>query len=200
MYDYRQMTAEEKWLVVEDRRRKHHPWHSPPHRDISGKCFYLVTAACYEHHHIIGKTPQRMTECEEALLQTCRDFGADIYAWCILPNHYHVLLRTERVKELLQEVGKFHGRTSFRWNGEEDRRGRHCWYNAFDRYIRSERHYWASVNYVHNNPVHHGYAKKWTDWLWSSASEFIEETGREEALRIWRDYPLLDYGKKWDIY
>ena len=66
--------------------------------------------------------------------------------------------------------------------------------------MRSDRHFFASLNYVHHNPVHHGYVEKWLDWPWSSAAEFINQNGREEAAKLWRDYPLLDYGKKWDIY
>ena len=200
MYNYRQLTGEERSQVVEDRRRRHLPWHSPPHIEVLGEVSYLVTAACYEHLPIVGLSLERMSECEEGLLETCRDIGARIYAWCILPNHYHVLLRTGRIKDLIGTLGKFHGRSSYNWNGQDQKRGRHCWYNAFDRYIRSDRHFFASLNYVHHNPVHHGYVEKWLDWPWSSAAEFIEHTGREEAARLWRDYPLLNYGKKWDIY
>jgi len=91
------MTSEQRKLILEDRKRKHQPWHSPPHREVEGNQYYLVTAACYEHRHIIGQTDERMTECEEGLVKTCADFGADIYAWCLLPNHYHILLRTLRI-------------------------------------------------------------------------------------------------------
>lgn len=72
------------------------------------------------------------------------------------------------------------------------------WYRCFDRAIRSERHFWASVNYIHHNPVHHGYVEKWQDWPWSSAAEFLDSVGRERAVRIWQEYPILDYGKTWD--
>jgi REP-associated tyrosine transposase len=56
------------------------------------------------------------------------------------------------------------------------------------------------LNYLHHNPVHHGYVEKWLDWPWSSAAEFIEQNGREETAKMWLEYPLLDYGKKWDTY
>jgi putative transposase len=200
MYDYRQMTREEKRRIVNDRRRKHVPWHSPPHLEVEGEACYLVTAACYEHHPIAGLSPERMSECEEGVLEACQEISARVYAWCILPNHYHVLARTGKIKALLKTLGKFHGRSSYNWNGEDHERGRHCWYNAFDRYIRSDRHFFASLNYVHHNAVYHGYVEKWLNWPWSSAAEFIEQTGRSEASRLRREYPLLDYGKKWDVY
>jgi len=67
-----------------------------------------------------------------------------------------------------------------------------------DRVMRSERHYWATLNYIHHNPVHHGYVERWPDWPWSSASGFLEQLGRDEAEQIWLEYPIEDYGKGWD--
>jgi len=65
--------------------------------------------------------------------------------------------------------------------------------------MKSKRHFWATLNYVHHNPVHHGYVQGWQDWPWSSAEEFLAQVGHAEALRIWKQYPLMDYGKKWDV-
>jgi putative transposase len=108
-------------------------------------------------------------------------------------------VRTERIKELRHKLGQFHGRSSFEWNCADNPRGRKVWYNCFERPMKSERHFWATLNYVHHNPVHHGYVKRWLDWPWSSALQYLEKVGLEEARRIWLKYPILDYGKKWDI-
>jgi len=70
---------------------------------------------------------------------------------------------------------------------------------ALDRGVKSHGHFWASVNYIHHNPVRHGYTQKWSDWPWSSAARYIERVGPETAAKIWREYPILDYGKKWDF-
>jgi putative transposase len=102
------------------------------------------------------------------------------------------------IKWLLHELGLLHGRTSHAWNGEEQSRGRQVFFRAVERAMRSDRHYWATLNYVHHNPVRHGYVERWTDWPWSSAAEYLAQTGVEEAKRIWREYPLHDYGKDWD--
>lgn len=140
-----------------------------------------------------------MTECEAETLKICNDFCSRIHAWCILPNHYHVLVKTERIAELREEIGHFHGRSSFKWNGEDRNRGRKVWYNCFERPMKSERHFWATLNYVHNNAVHHGYVRHWQEWPWSSAPQYLETVGPAEVKRIWLKYPILDYGKKWDI-
>jgi putative transposase len=199
MYDYRRMTPAQRREAVEYRRLRERPWHSPPHWEFQGLLQFMISSAVYEHKHIIGVASKRMTEFEDALLETCNQFSSNVYAWCVLPNHYHVLLQTERLKTLRAAIGKLHGRTSFTWNGEDKSRGRQVWHNCLDRVIKSPRHFWASMNYIHHNPVHHGYVERWIDWPWSSAADFIERVGREAATKIWREYPLLDYGKDWDF-
>ena len=199
MYDWRKMTDCDREQVLELRKARKLPWHSPPHLDFKAAKQYLISSSCYEHVPVIGKGPERMTECESEVLRICDELCSRIYAWCILPNHYHVLVKTERIEELRHNLGQFHGRSSFEWNRTDNRRGRKVWYNCFERPMKSERHFWATLNYVHHNPVHHGYVKQWQDWPWSSARQYLEKVGLEEAKRIWLKYPILDYGKKWDV-
>ena len=132
------------------------------------------------------------------LLAVFTAHASQTFAWCVLPNHYHALVEAPDIPGLLRELGKFHGRTSQAWNGEENSRGRKVFFRAVERAMRSDRHFWAALNYVHHNPVHHGYVARWTDWPWSSAPEYLAQTDADEAKRIWHDYPLGDYGKGWD--
>ena len=118
--------------------------------------------------------------------------------WCILPNHYHLLVATADILGFLARLGKMHGRTSFAWNGEEGKRRRKVWFNAAERAMRNEGHYWATVNYLHHNPVHHGYVDKWEEWPFSSAQDYLRSVGRHKALETWHNYPVRDYGKGWD--
>ena len=176
------------------------PWHRPPHREFVGPATFIITAACYEHKLIIGTSPSRMADFEEAILAACKASGANISAWCILPNHYHLLARTDNIKGLRTEIGKTHGRTARVWNLQDESPGRKVWFNYLDRDMKSQRHYWASLNYVHHNAVHHGYVTSWQDWPYSSVHQYLAEIGRKEAVRIWREYPVLEYGKGWDDY
>jgi len=193
------MSPAERVHALELRRARELPWHSPPHLDLAGTRHYLISAACYEHIAIIGLNSERMTECEEQILKAFCDICLAVHAWCVLPNHYHALVTTERIRELRKRLGQFHGRSSHKWNGEDSARGRKVWYNCFERPMKSQRHFWATLNYVHHNPVHHGYVGGWEEWPWSSAAEYLKRVGRARAIETWKRYPILDYGKKWDF-
>ena len=197
MYRWRGMTDEQREQVRKHRREQRAPWHSPPHFE-SDSGLYLITAACFEHVPVIGASPERMAAFETDLLAALDEHSQTIFAWVVLPNHYHALISTRDVIELLQHLGRLHGRTSFNWNGEEGCRGRKVWFNAAETAMKSERHFWATMNYVHHNAVRHGYVARWSDWPYCSARDYLEQVGWERAGRIWREYPLLDYGKDWD--
>ena len=169
---------------MEMRRNVKRPWHSPLHIELQTSLLFILTAACYEHAKIIGKNTERMTSCERDVLEVCSETCSEVYAWCILPNHYHLLINTENITDLRKRLGRFHGRSSYYWNQQDETKGRKVWFNCFERPIRVGGHFWASLNYIHHNPVHHGYANRWQDWPWSSAATFLERVGRARAAEI----------------
>ena len=196
-YRWRKLTDDQRREVLEFRRANRLPWHSPPHY-VGESGLYLITAACYEHQHVIGESPKRLADFESRLVDTIEECTQEIFAWVVLPNHYHVLTHAPDVKRLLKELGLIHGRTSFEWNGEDDQRGRKVWFNAVETEMKSERHFWATMNYVLHNAVRHGYVTRWQDWPYSNAEQYLSEVGRDVAQQRWQEYPLLDYGKDWD--
>ncbi len=72
------------------------------------------------------------------------------------------------------------------------------WYRFSDRAIRSERHYQATLNYIHYNPVKHNCVDSPYDWNESSLHWYLEVYGREWLRDGWVNYPVRDYGKGWD--
>ncbi len=197
MYDWRTMTEAERQEALTARQAARRPWHRLPHEDWGGGAYH-ISAACFEHARFIGRSASRMADFEHQLLLTLAEKCQEVHAWCVLPNHYHALAETNEIKALLSALGRRHGRTSYTWNGQEGTRGRKVWFGACDRSMRSDGHFWATMNYIHHNPVKHGYVTRWEDWPYTSARDYLESVGREEAERIWKTYPVLDYGKGWD--
>jgi putative transposase len=191
------MTSEERQAALTSRRTDRVPWHAPPHYQANSG-HYLLTAACYEHQPWIGATPSRIAQFESDLLSTLAQHCRNVFAWVVLPNHYHALVYASELAPLLIAIGHLHGRTSFTWNGEDSCRGRHVWHRVAETEIKTEGHFWAAMNYVLHNAVRHGYVKRWQDWPYSNAAAYLAEIGRELAERRWRSYPVYDFGKDWD--
>ena len=118
-YIWRKASDKQRKELLAWRQKQGHPWHSPPHRP-SEHFHYHVTAACYEHRAYIGLSLARMDAFSRELVAVSRDDAQEyVVAWCVLPNHYHLLLATADILGFLGRLGKLHGRTSFMWNGEE---------------------------------------------------------------------------------
>ncbi|MHB8524458.1 MAG: REP-associated tyrosine transposase [Limisphaerales bacterium] len=196
-YLWRRLTPEQRASLLAWRKQRSFPWHSPPHAFGAAGTYHL-TGACLDHVPHVGRSPERMVGFCDALLAALASVSSSIHAWCVLPNHYHLLVSMPDLRAAVRALGRLHGSTSFKWNKEENARGRQVWHAASDRFMRGERHFWATMNYIHHNPVRHGYVEHWQEWPYSSAREFLIGLSREEAARIWRDYPLEDYGKGWD--
>lgn len=199
MYNWRKLSPEDQASLLQWRQQIQRPWHSPPHF-VEGPASFHLTAACYEHAMIVGANAERMSLFSRDLLDALETNGVSIHAWCLLPNHYHLLLRVQNLKAITASLGQLHGRTSQAWNGEDDQRGRKVWCAPAERAIRSDAHFWATLNYIHHNPVRHGYVKHWQDWPFSSACGYLADIGHDEAARIWKAYPILDYGAGWDDF
>jgi putative transposase len=197
-YLWRRLNASQRAELLAWRCNRNHPWHSPQHQPNFGHGTFHITAACFEHSPIIGSSPERLNDFSDTLLATISEASAIAVAWCVLPNHYHALVETENILKLIHEIGRLHGRTSTQWNKEDNLPGRKVFHGLVERFMRSDRHFWATLNYIHHNRVHHGYVKKWQDWPWSSATEYLKTSGKDKAEEIWRKYPIRNYGQGWD--
>lgn len=198
MYAYRRMTNEERARVLAVRKAQGRPWHAPPHFGQT-QGVYIISAACYAHQPIMA-TETRRSEWEATLtdgLGLAGENDVDIRAWVVLPNHYHLLIEGD-LRLFAPRIARLHNGKATQWNREGETPGRKVWHRFSDRMIRSERHYYASLNYIHANPLKHGYAAAGEDWAWSSLLAYQELVGRARLAAWWRQYPVADYGSGWD--
>jgi putative transposase len=196
MYEYRNLTLQQRRQLVQERLARGHPPHQPPHA-VREETLYLLTAACYEHcHHI--HTPERRQTLLDLLFEQFIGHGMALYAWTVLTNHYHVVVDVTDFALLGDVFRRVHGRTSRAWNQEEGTGGRKVWYHYTDRAMRSERHHYTTLNYVHYNPVKHGLVASPYDWPWSSVHWYLEHNGRAWLRDLWRRHPVHAYGESWD--
>ena len=92
-----------------------------------------------------------------------------LLAWCVMPNHVHVLVETELGFPLPDLL---HGWKSYSANEANRILGRRgvFWQREYvDRYLRNQEHFTAAIRYIEGNPSRAGLVKFPAEWPFSSA-------------------------------
>ncbi|MCK4353067.1 transposase [candidate division WOR-3 bacterium] len=162
--------------------------HSPPHYFDSNQV-YMITAATYQKIPYFKSNPNK-SYLLDLLYNKFTQADWKIDAWVILDNHYHLLAQAPHnassLSAIIKEIHKF---TAIQFNKEDNVAGRKVWWNYWDACITFESSYFARLNYIHYNPVKHGYVATPQDWNFSSYLKFckIDPGG---ANRIEKEYPF----------
>jgi putative transposase len=101
------------------------------------------------------------------LANTKKKFGFELYAYALLDNHYHLLLKTGEVplQKIMQRQNSLYSRF---YNRSYDRSG-HLFGLRYKAYIiDDDRYLFAVLSYIHWNPINAGLADSLTDYRWSS--------------------------------
>lgn len=138
--------------------------------------------------------------------------GLNIYAYCLMTNHLHMLANTEEGFLLEDTIRDFkrHTSTEIIRLIQDEPESRREWLlslfgiagvespknNSYKFWqtgnhaieIYSEKFVWEKINYIHENPVRAKLVKKPEDWIYSSASNYL---GEESILEIHRLHPRL---------
>jgi REP element-mobilizing transposase RayT len=93
-----------------------------------------------------------------------------LFAYCVMPNHVHVLLTPiMRYRKLMQGIK---GYTAHEINGLLGLRGQVFWQDeSYDHWPRDEEEFFRIIAYIENNPAAAGLCSRPEDWPWSSASK-----------------------------
>ena len=113
------------------------------------------------------------------LAEGCRAAGVEVWGYCLMPNHVHLILVPSDAGGLRAALGEAHRRYSRRINFREGWRG-YLWQGRFASVAMDDDHLLAAARYVELNPVRARLAERPQDWPWSSARAHL--TGRDDAL------------------
>jgi len=126
----------------------------------------------------------------------CVKFRVEAWAYCLMPNHIHLIVVPETKNGLTQATGEAHRRYRRRINFREGWRG-HLWQGRFSSFIMGEAYLLACTRYVELNPVRASLVKIPKDWHWSSARPHMK--GKDNLLV--KTKPLLEIvNKPWEDF
>ena len=106
----------------------------------------------------------------------------ELYAYCIMSNHVHVVFRlfdkTEvdepfYLEQIMQSIKRFSARECNKLLGQT---GHTFWQDeSYDRLVRDDDECARIMVYVLNNPVKAGICEKMSDWKWSYIKEIYND-------------------------
>jgi putative transposase len=126
------------------------------------------------------------------LAESCRAAGVAVWAYCLMPNHVHLILVPSDADGLRAALGEAHRRYTRHVNFREGWRG-YLWQGRFASFPMDESHLLACARYVELNPVRAKLVRRAADWRWSSARAHLK--GRDDGCVVAR--PLLELAPDW---
>lgn len=103
----------------------------------------------------------------DILAKTKAEFGVAIWAYCLMPNHVHLIAVPNHDDSLARLFRKAHRHYAVLINTREGWQG-HLWQERFHSYVMDEEHLLRAVRYVELNPVRAGLCAHPAEWQWSS--------------------------------
>ena len=155
-------------------------------------------------HHVTqrGNRRQKTFFCDddyryyiELLTTYTKEYGTEVWAYCLMPNHVHLVMVPGEEDGLRAVLGKAHRRYTRHINFREGWRG-HLWQERFHSFVMDERYLLATVRYVERNPVVAKLCRYPQEWAWSSATAHLSAV--DDQLVTVR--PMLDSVADWSAY
>ncbi|SMO56928.1 hypothetical protein [Gracilimonas mengyeensis] len=122
----------------------------------------------------------------------------DTFAYCLMPNHLHLMVRVKNEEHLVEFLKKKNGAEGenlqgFKnlgglvsqqfsnlfnaytkaYNKKYNRKGSLFMPNFNRKLINSNQYFTQLIAYIHNNPIHHGFTKNLNDWPYSSWNAYV---------------------------
>ena len=135
---------------------------------------YSVTVCTRERHPWFALSPALAEECATQLETLAKERGSDIFAWCLMPDHLHLLVQDV---DLVAFMRIFKGRLAKQ--AREYQTGDTLWQRGFyDHTLRGEELLLDVAKYIWANPVRAGLVASPAKYEWSGS--LVWPSWREE--------------------
>ncbi len=115
----------------------------------------------------------------DLLATHCRAASVEVWAWCLMPNHVHLILVPTDQDGLRGALARVHRAYAGVIQARRKRSG-HFWQGRFGAVVMDEDYLAAALRYVALNPVRAHLADRAQDWRWSSTRAHLR--GRDDGL------------------
>src|SRR3954470_4155402 len=109
----------------------------------------------------------------------CRAADVAVWAWCLMPNHVHLILVPSDPDGLRRALARVHRHYAGVIQARRKRTG-HFWQGRFGAVAMDEQHLAAALRYVALNPVRARLVEHARDWRWASTRAHLR--GRDDGI------------------
>ena len=113
------------------------------------------------------------------LAEHCRAAEVEVWAWCLMPNHVHLILVPSDPDGLRRALARVHRGYAGIIQARRKRSG-HFWQGRFGAVAMDETHLAAALRYVSLNPVRARLVARAQDWRWASTRAHLR--GKDDGL------------------
>ena len=103
----------------------------------------------------------------DLLAEAAERARAEVWAYCLMPNHVHIVLTPSDEDGLWRTFGELHRRYTGFINARRRTTG-HLWQGRYGSVAMDEPHFVTALRYVALNPVRARLVERAEDWHWSS--------------------------------
>jgi len=113
-----------------------------------------------------------------------------LLAYCLMPNHWHLVLWPRRDGELARFMQRMTITHASRWQRHYDEAGYgHVYQGRFKSFpVQRDEHFLSVCRYVERNPLRSGLVRRAENWRWSSL--WRRERVTDEQKRLLSDWPV----------
>ncbi|MDF2371426.1 MAG: transposase [Rhizobiaceae bacterium] len=104
----------------------------------------------------------------DMLAESAARARCEVWAYCLMPNHVHIILVPSEADGLRRTFADLHRRYTGYVNARARTTG-HLWQGRYGSVVMDETHLFHAIRYVTLNPVRAGLVKRAEEWPWSSA-------------------------------
>ncbi len=126
---------------------------------------------------------------------SAQSFDFDIWSYCLMPNHVHLLVVPRRAESLRDGIGNCHLSYTRRVNRIQGWTG-HLWQGRFFSHPVEPSKAAIIARYIELNPVRAGLCSHPCDYPWSSAAEVC----RNDPNRLTINSPLRHQVRNWEEF
>lgn len=130
----------------------------------------------------------------EFLEEKTKEYNVQVWAYCLMDNHIHLIVVPKDKDSLSRSVGETHKEYTRMINFREGWRG-YLWEGRFKSFILGEKYLYRAVKYVERNPVRAGMIERAWDYEWSSAKAHVYGVSDEVLSKFYLLEEIDDWKK-----